>query len=627
MNTRPVTVAAALIALLVVLPACPDEDPEPTSDTQVDLPSDPADTADVSEVTEDVVAEDGSGPDVVAHACESDPFGFGTLPEGPRVTTPSGNTKASQFLEKSDGVTVSGADVFLEPKGGSAAWVTYRYAVEEGRVPSGIVFNVADIEGPYWVGLSDYGDTGCFEWRGPFESEVAVGFWHGGDKYLSSVDNIYWVVLVPDGSTLTLHESTVYTRKPGAPAIITTIYSEEAGGHFAVRVKEPPQPRFEDGAPPVIIASGWFAGVKGFNDKFDYTDIGMVDVSYLWPGTEDTQSGAVSDGTWDNLGPTSIAAKRDAIRFACGEITDSQGSTIHDLTSVTVLTDLTGMYASSHPGVGATNVLAYEGEDLGCVKYLIGRENPTRDEMYPLEIGHWDEDNPSVVVDHGHYQYPKDFSATMIKVDYDSAGWTWEGFPEGRPYLVRDDGSWHVFGSKGPSIDGVRYFSRALTAALEKNDAFAPDPWPARVATLADTVEFWPYRVAVDGEHHNSYEAIGTKLSSLKVMLLFAADDHVQTAWDKPHVHQAWIGFKETAGLDFVRMNPDKAYMALVAPEGAPHYFERPANKSPDDWSDVRPWGYPNEHFTLSQASDAAVAEMVDRVRADNWTDDLDGPL
>ena len=396
-------------------------------------------------------------------------------------------------------------------------------------------------------------------------------------------------------------------------------------GKIAVRIREPQSARYPEGAPLVVIASGWFTGAEGFNSKFDFTEIDAIDISYLWPGTSDAPTGVSSEGTDDHAGPNCMAALRDVIRFVCGDMSDINGRYINDITSLRALTDNVGIYASSHSGVAATNVMAYYGDQLPGVKYFVGRENPTRDEMYPLEIGHWDEQNGSLVT-HPYYRYPQDYTSTSLRVDYSTAGWIVNPqYPAGQPYLERPNGTKHIFGSRGPNIDGRRYFSRALTGALEANSAFVPNQWPNDLATYQETLDFWPYRVVVNDTESN-YDLIATRKPQLKVMLLFAVDDHVQTALDKPHVHHAWDGFFYAAEL-WVRMNPDGVYMEFYRKGDPTGFVERDAGIAPSDWMTVRQWGYANNQFTLAQASNAAVAEMADRVRTTDWRADVNGIL
>jgi len=110
-------------------------------------------------------------------------------------------------------------------------------------------------------------------------------------------------------------------------------------------------------------------------------------------------------------------------------------------------------------------------------------------------------------------------------------------------------------------------------------------------------------------------------------MLLFAARDHVQAPPDKPHIHQAYDGFHKTAGL-WVRMNPDRAYVEHMQGSGPfGDYPDNDANTEPADWSDARPWGYQIEQWTRRVVWLAAVAEMADRVQADDWSPNLEAVL
>jgi hypothetical protein len=111
---------------------------------------------------------------------------------------------------------------------------------------------------------------------------------------------------------------------------------------------------------------------------------------YLWPRKDDPRTGARSDGTYDYRGPASLAALRDVIKFPLGQNTNFDGYYLDELIDITPLYKNVGIHASSHSGVMATNVLAFYADELENVTYFVGRENPTIDEMYALEFGHFD---------------------------------------------------------------------------------------------------------------------------------------------------------------------------------------------------------------------------------------------
>lgn len=544
-------------------------------------------------------------------------FDVGPLPNVPHVASASYVVTGAACDASGGDVTALGSELRLQPSGGAYAWARYSAGLPHGHLPVGLHLDVTDLEGEYWVALSDYGEADAWEWHGPYTASINIAPWRNSGRYLSPSGNLHWVVAVASGGNLLLAGSE-------ASDTLVTWLDVSGVGSIALRIDEPEAARYTEGAPVIVEVSGWFTTAVGFEEMSALTGIGAIAVSCLWPSTSDSETGAASGGINDHAGPDALAALRDAIRFACGMQPDANGDYLADLTTSTPLYDNVGLYAFSHSGVAATNVMAYEGQHFAPLKYFVGGENPTRDELYALELGYWDEGDGSLVT-HPYYQYPADYSPTALGVDYSTAGWTWS-VPAGAPTLTRPDTSVFVFGSKGPKIDGVRFYSRAVTAALAANHAFGVDPWPADVATPAMVDDFWASRVCVNGVESN-YDEVGANLPDLKVMLVFAADDHVQVSLDKPHIHQAWDGFTAAANLTWVRMNPDQSYIAVYNPAQAGSYLERNALDEPGDWINARDWGYANAKFKQQQVLQAAFAEMADRTRADDWSNDLPAVL
>ncbi len=414
---------------------------------------------------------------------------------------------------------------------------------------------------------------------------------------------------------------------PGPGEIVYTHIDCQGIGKIAVRIDIPANPRYGESAPVVVIASTWF--VEKYNEDetpfhlvYNTVDIGATTISYLWPGKTDPETGISSEGTYDFGGPNSIASLRNVIRFALGLIEDVDGKYLHELISIEVPYDNVGMFASSHAGVVATNVMAYCGEDLDGLKYFVGRENPTLAEMYPLEIGHWDDAHNAR---YNPYYNHENYTPASIDVDYSNLTWVQnQTFPEGRPVFVVPGGDDYVLDDKGPNINGKRYFSHPLTQALLDNGIFTPETWPEDVATPEITFTFWPYRITV----HN-YEEIGLKLPNLKVLLPFATFDHVQVAPDKPHIRQAYDGFHKTAEL-WTRLNCDLAYVQSEIHESATledGFPDNDANSEPGDWYiESEFWGFAgilNGEMTARTIPLAGVAEIADRVKFNNWGNNL----
>ncbi|MFH1142632.1 MAG: hypothetical protein V1695_02870 [Candidatus Uhrbacteria bacterium] len=401
-----------------------------------------------------------------------------------------------------------------------------------------------------------------------------------------------------------------------------TYVESEGIGDIAVLIDIPENPRYPEGAPIVFDVSTWFAGLVGFHDKFDATAIGAININHLWPGNCDPRLDVCSEGENDYGGPDSIASLRDAIRFATGLIPNTDGFYIEELLEVTPLLDNVGLYASSHSGVVATNVLAYYGSEFPTVKYFIGRENPTLPQMYPLEIGHWDEQHHPV---QNPFYNPDGYAPTTIDVDYSTVCWIQNAeYPEGRPCHELANGDKYILDDKGPNMWGKRYFSAELTQALLDTGSLTLDNWPEDLATPEETVEVWPYRTAA-----NHYSLLKKELpDDFKVMIVFSYDDHVQVALDRPHIHQAYDGFYKTAGVDWVRLNPDLVYaQQLDSSFQAGLFSDNTANTEPTDWSDSKSWGHPYNGTTIEPMSQASMAEMCDRVQFGEWSENLDEVL
>ena len=172
--------------------------------------------------------------------------------------------------------------------------------------------------------------------------------------------------------------------------------------------------------------------------------------------------------------------------------------------------------------------------------------------------------------------------------------------------------SWHV-----PVMLGKRYYSVALTQALLDNGALTAASWPADLATPAEAERDWPYR-----ESPSRYAILRTTMPQLKVMLVFGQNDSYQAAPDKPHIHQAFQGFRIEAGL-WMRLNPDRAYVQALIPSAGDNYPDNPANTEPEDWAQIAAYAYPDQDNSIQLVPLAAMAEMADRTHFNRWDENL----
>ena len=92
-------------------------------------------------------------------------------------------------------------------------------------------------------------------------------------------------------------------------------------------------------------------------------------------------------------------------------------------------------------------------------------------------------------------------------------------------------------------------------------------------------------------------------------------------------------GFHKTAGL-WTRLNCDLSYVQSEVDPSASRgngFPDNPANTEPGNWeAEAQAWGFEGRlagEMTAKTVPLAGVAEMADRVQADNWQPNLDSVL
>ncbi|GEM_PF-1999642 len=553
--------------------------------------------------------------------------GAGTPPALAEIPFPDAVRQASmtQIIPGDSAVDTSatgtsydaGHTLVIEPTTADYAWAIYGYALPDDQYPTGLSIDIYSLSGEFWLGLADYSRR-AWDWRGPFDTGGPLDLqpWTGGTDYVSETRELAWVVAAEQDSRVRISWSVVSSE-------LYTFVESPGIGEIVVRLTPPETPRYTAGAPVVVHVNTWAMEPLGFTVPLTVQQLGMVQLSYLWPGIADEASGLASDGTFDCGGPACLAALRDVIRYAGGLAADTQGRTIDDLLPMDICMDNVGLNTFSNPGIAATNVLAIHGAELPAGLYLIGGENPTNDQILTKELGIWE--TPGVPSENPFYDYPADFTPACLLLDYTAVGWVEDAqHVPGRPVFAHPTEPNYIMHEVTPEFWGKRYFSSAICHALLTNGVFTEQTWPADVATLAEARAAWPLRSTcgrdpVSGDSWNHYEDIG---SDVNVMLVFALEDHMQPAADKPHVHMGYYGFHDLAGC-WTRLNPDGCYIEDLFPAYAGFTPDNAANTEPADWIDINDWAFPNELSAKHEVTLAAIAEMADRTQYGAWADDL----
>jgi len=423
----------------------------------------------------------------------------------------------------------------------------------------------------------------------------------------------------------------------------TYIKSDGSSGNIAVMVASPKTKRYTEGAGVVLVMPPLFSNVEGFMRDPDVASIGLVQVSFLWPGEKDTGAGVESKGEFDHGGPDSIRVLRDVIRFAGGRLADINGRYIFGLASVPPLTEEVGLYAFGDAGMAAVKALSLYGDQFQGLQYYVGRENPTIDILACNETGYYDAAGKPIY--NPFYLYPASYSFSSLTLNYTNLHWDpayTSTLPKtaGRPYLDLDGNGIisagdYIFEGQPPNISGKRYYSIALTQALLDSGVLSLASWPPDLATPAEVSDFWQFLQGAGRFAAIQNESI---VQNLKVMLVFAREDHAQVALDKPHIHQAYQGFRFEAKL-WVRLNPDRAYVQDILQKqtttnaGTPSvtvttspildFPDNPANTQPDDWVKIGDYATPGQGAAMQLVPLAAVAEMADRAHTGLWDENI----
>ncbi|HDN79597.1 MAG TPA: hypothetical protein ENG33_03925, partial [Chloroflexi bacterium] len=372
-------------------------------------------------------------------------------------------------------------------------------------------------------------------------------------------------------------------------AVDINLPSESTGspnGTLAIRVYAPAagKARYPEGAPVVVqVQGGDASGFLGNNFPPEADD--LVTIALVFPGGTDPITGRSSDGVYDHRGPQSIAALRDVILYAAGQLKDDQGRTIDDVVPVPVLHDNIGLIGFSNGGNIVVAVAALYGEELApYLRYIIQWESPVSSQIATVDLGRVRMQCPAGKRGENNFVNPRytAYGPYTLEVDYSDLAYDpsnpvfpifHDGNGDGRYTTVVDPAT----GCKTPDLDldgvleldedfplgayedGVkRVYSRPVSHALAERDVFA-GAWPADIATPEEADAYWDLREAV-----RLYDEALSKVPGLEGMVLASVQDHVQSTPDKPHIRQAFEGWRRNSA--WVQINPDPAYLVEVFP-------------------------------------------------------------
>ncbi len=401
----------------------------------------------------------------------------------------------------------------------------------------------------------------------------------------------------------------VALAQSGCPPAARVSVDGPPAGQLAVRVQAPPPgaARYADGAPVIIWLSGG-EECRDFKHGLPAEADDLVILTFLFPGCTDVVTGRASAGTYDWRGQETIRALRDVILYAAGEINAVLGRSIDQVAPVPVLHDNIGLIGASNGGNIIVAAPVLHGADLtGRLRYLIQWETPVSSQIATRDLGRvWmkpysaqgDYFNPrylgygplTLAVNYSDLAY--NAAEPFYPVFFDGGGLPAGAPPDGQ-YTTIPDEAGNPAQPPNPDVDhsgaleldedfpldgytgenGIqRVYSRPVTQALFDQHIFSH--WPPTVATPAEAAAYWDIREAV-----RLYDAALALMPRLEGMALASVRDHVQSAPDKPHMRQAFEGWRNAGG--WVQINPSPAYLLAVDPSLNPASLPNNAPNTP----------------------------------------------
>jgi hypothetical protein len=413
-------------------------------------------------------------------------------------------------------------------------------------------------------------------------------------------------------------------------SVSTFVPSEAAPGKgLAVNVIYPAKPRYQEGAPVVVVVPGE-GGADGLEFSLHAAQAGFAEVRFAFPGGG--RPGLASGGVFDNRGVQSQQALKDVLLFAGGKIADTQGRTIQELVPAKAAPGNVGLAGWANGGNIALVTLGKYADELKFVGWAAFYESPLGQLFWPANLGSIND-----LVLNRHYRQGSCATGNCL-VDYRKLRWKAEG--------SKSPGAHKRVGE--PEIEGILFFDEngnknweesfefalsyatdvgldkqiyppQVTRALERLKVFG-DKWPNAVARLSESEAYFQER---DGALY--IPDVCQKLPSLLVTVLGTRLDHYQRQPDHPHIalqYNAWLANR----AQWVRLNPDPLYAGQVSGMNPRNFVDNKPN-APIDASamdiHLEPDGLVPDYVFM----EACIAELADRKRANNLKPTLEAPL
>ncbi len=414
-----------------------------------------------------------------------------------------------------------------------------------------------------------------------------------------------------DGGSGSNHEEEAAASPTGAVANTFVQIPTDVGKIWA-RVFYPEgvnEYRYGTAGPVAVYIDGsttaWSLNGSGKTSLEDFEKVvreGFVVITWHLPGTTEMIEGKTyaSDGTFDYRGEDSIAALRDVLKFAMGDLSSAEG---HPLTSIApgADSDNVGVIGFSNGGNLAWATLDQHGSELSQLAWYVGYETPidnetrgvgrihsdpnnstdgretgfTTDDGFNPHAGSWTEEE-GWDFDTAKLVYNTTSGKTMKFKFADGTALTLPGMiffdGNGNNYPDQIAGSCDINGNgKFDTTEDFTIGGNPVEIAGEKKVVLpirvreAMPNLPSQVATVTETIEYWSKR-----EMAASIPVAAAQNPNLETILFYSKLDHDLPFFPgSPHAHiYAGYALHMDNGL-WVRLNPARSYVKdLFSKEG-----------------------------------------------------------
>lgn len=154
----------------------------------------------------------------------------------------------------------------------------------------------------------------------------------------------------------------------------------------------------------------------------------------------------------------------------------------------------------------------------------------------------------------------------------------------------------------------------------KKNYTYILEVWPKTIATLKESENFYSKR---DGALY--IEKVAKLYPKLLVTVFGSKIDHFEQQQDHPHIalhYNLWLASK----VNWVRLNPAKVYVGFTSDMNPDNFVNNKANE-PIEASNIKDFLEPEGFISDSMYMRAAISELADRVRNNDFSCPLEGVL